>query len=157
MRLVTMPNLTKISRCTNNARIPIICLGKRSDWRIAMIIVAVRNFPFHFKPVKKYRATIEIKTVYPGNSPDHNYCINHYSKKSQRQSMTPNKLQNFHHSVQSMLQFMNSSNLHRSQQFYLIKYRVAQILLKMCKFTGVNLSAFKYIGQNHNTILNDKE
>jgi hypothetical protein len=78
--------------------------------------------------------------------------INQHPDHSQNKRMTPNKLQYFQRSIKSVLQFVNSSNLHGFQQFSLIKYRIAQVSLKICKLLGVILRFFRYVVQKNNTI-----
>ncbi len=66
--------------------------------------------------------------------------------------MTPRKLDDFLRSIQSMLKFVNGRYLHDNQKFCLIKYRIAQILLKINQLNGVIARFFQYSNQNNNTI-----
>ena len=131
-----MSKITKVSRCTNNAGIPVIILSKRSYGRALMIITAAINkfkFDFHFSPIKR---SGDYKNKYFSFSYWSSTFINsldRYSKRGQNKSMAPNKFQNLYKDIQSMLQFMNSSKLHNNQQFCLTRRTLAQILLKIYK------------------------
>ena len=53
-----MSKIAKVSRCANNAGIPVISLRKRSYRRALMIsTVSIKmfQFDFHFNPIKKSR------------------------------------------------------------------------------------------------------
>ena len=144
-----MPKIAEICWGSNNTRIPIISLSKRSYWSAAMTI-AVRNFPFHFKPVNK------------GSYCKHHTCstykrsftiantTNHQSNYNQRQSITPNKFQHFQQNIQYILNFVNCCHVFKN--FFRIRYIIAQILLKTHEFRRTKHRFFKYIGQNNNTI-----
>lgn len=154
MRLLTTPKIAKISRCTNNAGIPVIILSKRSYGRALMIITAAINkfkFDFHFSPIKQMSYKQCNNYVSPISSRKTNN-MKHHPNYNQRQCMAPNKLQSLYKAIPSMLQFMNSSNLHSNQQFCLTKRALAQILLKTYKLDGVIPTFSQYSSQNNNTI-----
>ena len=98
--------------------------------RVVIATVCIGKLNFHFKPVAKNSANEEVEGIYPRDFSNYN-CSNNHANHSQRQSMTPRKLQDLHRGVQSMLKFVNGRYLHDNQQFCLIKYRIAQILLKI--------------------------
>ncbi len=155
MRLVIMSKVAKVSRCTNNTGIPVIRLSKRSYRRALMIMtIGIREFKFnlHFKPIER-------SGYYKNKSFSFKYrcfsyvnSLNSDCKRCQHKRMTPNKFDDFLRSVQSMLKFVNGGYLHDNQQFCLIKYRIAQILLKINQLNGVIARFFQYSNQNNHTI-----
>lgn len=126
--------------------------GRFNHMFVGMVISATRKLNFCFKPVEqkcycKYKKyTFKYWLLPLINS------LNSCNKSRQKQQTTPNKLNYFLRSIQSTLQFMNSSNLHDNQQFCLIKYRVTQILLKIHKLTGAIPCFSQYSSHNNNTI-----
>ena len=124
MKLVTMSKIAKVSRCTNNAGIPVISLRKRSYRRALLIsIVSIKmfKFDFHFCYIKPNSNNKFYEKFLPINCWIHQECNNQHSKDYKSKNMPPNKLQSLYQPTPSTLQFMNGGNLHHQQQFYLIE------------------------------------
>lgn len=150
-----MSKITKVSRCTNNTGIPVIILSKRSYGRALIIITVGINkfkFDFHFSPIKQMSYKQCNNYVSPISSRKTNN-MKHHPNYSQSQHTTPNKFQSLYKGIPSMLQFMDSSNLHHNQQFQLTGSGIAQILLKIYKLDGVIPTFSHYSSQNNNTII----
>lgn len=117
---------------------------------LARIGAVTTRFELHFNPVKTCSYSKNHKcTAYKRSSTIAN-TISHHSNYNQRQRMTPNKPKYLYGGIQYTLSFV--SNLHVVQQFSLIDYIIAQILLKIHEFRRTKHRFFKYIGQNNNTI-----
>ena len=153
MKLVTTSKIAKVSRGTDNTGIPVISLSKRTYRRTLMIItVGIGKFKLHFKPIQKNSDCKNKKFFLNEWKPSFINYLNGDAKRSKNKRMAPNKFQNLYKGIQSMLQFMDSSNLHHNQQFWLTGLGVAQILLKTYKLDSVILTFFQCSSQNNNTI-----
>jgi len=115
------------------------------------VAIATGRFKLRFKPVQKNSTNAEVKGIYPRDFSNCK-CSDNHTDHNNRQPMTPRKFDYFLRSIQSILQFVNRINLHDNQQFYLIKFRIAQILLKIYKLYGAIPGFFQYSSQNNNTI-----
>ena len=119
------------------------------------IVITTSKSYFCFHSIYKSSNNQGNKNIPPVSSRNVD-SIKHHANYNQSQQMTPKKLQYFYRSVQSILQFMNRVNLHDNQQFYLINYRITQILLEIHKLNGVITTFPQYRSQNNNTFLNRK-
>jgi hypothetical protein len=133
------------------AKIIHVSAGRFKHLFLSKIVCTTRKFNFHFKSVKQLsyeQGNNYILPVCRGNL----YNVEHHTNHNQCQRMTPHKLKYFLRSIQSMLKFVNGIYLHVQQQFSLIKFRIAQILLKIHKLNGAIPGFSQYSSQNNNTI-----
>ncbi len=140
---------SKVARVHICSRIP--------EHLFASIVAPSYRVNPHFYFIQAYSDHNFHKKSIPINCWIYQKCGEKQDEYSQNKHMAPNKLQHLQGGVQGILQIVNGRNLHGAQQLYLIKYRIAQIFLRICKIKRSKVTDSKYIGQNHNTHLNDKE
>ncbi len=142
----------RVKRIHFPAKIIPVSAGGFKHLFLSKIVRATRKLNFYFDPVEqkcycKHKKYTFKYRLFPFTNP-----LNNYKKICQHKSMTPHKLDYFLRSIQRMLKFVNGRYLHGQQQFYLIKIRIAQILLKIYKLNGAIPGFSQYSRQNNNTI-----
>jgi len=142
----------RVKRIHFPAKIIHVSAGRFKHLFTCKVTDITSGFELHFKPVKKQGDYQNKGCALKVGDVSFAHYLNGNTECTQNQQMTPNKFDYFLQSIQSKLQFMNSSNLHDNQQFFLIEYRITQILLKIHKLNGVNPCFSQYSSQNNNTI-----
>ena len=94
-----------------------ISAGRFQHLFVSIVINAVYRFKAHFKFIQSYGNNEFNRKHSPINSWISDKGSKKQCKNSNRQRMTPHKLDYFLRSIQSILQFMNCINLHGQARF----------------------------------------
>ena len=116
------------SRGTKTTRIH-ISAGRFKHLFFGAIMKVVSRFKAHFKFIQSYGYNELYREHRPIDCLIHDKGSKKQCKNSNRQYMTPHKLDYFLRSIQRILPFMNCFNLHVIKQIPFNIYRIAQISL----------------------------